>query len=152
MNLCSTPESAKWSAKAVADHAPSAFALPGSSSAHQNDVNQTSRSSAERPPSRAPASSSSSEEPTASGEMPRPMTTPSAILPASRSEREAWAPMMIGMRRGPAHGSVSAWPFHVALPVSSRPRTARMYASSSASFAVSIPRCHTPVPPAPMPM
>ena len=61
MNLCSTPESAKWSAKAVADHAPSAFALPGSSSAHQNDVNQTSRSSAERPPSRAPASSSSSE-------------------------------------------------------------------------------------------
>ncbi len=45
MNLCSTPESAKWRANAVADQAPSAFAFPGSSSTHQNDVNQTSRSS-----------------------------------------------------------------------------------------------------------
>jgi hypothetical protein len=39
MNLPSTPESAKWSANAVADHAPSAFALPGCSSTHQNEVN-----------------------------------------------------------------------------------------------------------------
>ncbi len=88
MNLCSTPESAKCNANAVADHAPSARARPGSSSTHWKDVNQTSRSSSERPASRAPASSSSRQEATTSGVMPRPMTTPSAIRPASRNDRE----------------------------------------------------------------
>ena len=38
---------------------------------------------------------------TTSGVMPRPMTTPSAIRPASRSDFDAWALITIGMRRSP---------------------------------------------------
>ena len=44
-----------------------ALAAPGSSSTNQKHVNQTSRSSSDRPASRAPSSSSSSDERTTSG-------------------------------------------------------------------------------------